>query len=217
VKVKRAWLGLALLATLFIFSVLTLVAWDFVRDAIVVPLVYLLWLGGLVLKAVPQEVYLIGLILVAGIIALNTLNQLQHRASNQGFIKERPGDASRYRLWLRWCATAPASEYPRLELARETQKLIVSLLAYQEGLTPAEVEQKILSGDLAVPAAVRQFIGDRDLKFTPPPRQRFWQRLRRTADRQSDPLLDQSLEEIVQFIETRLEIVHDGTPFSAQN
>lgn len=214
---KRAWLGLALLTTLLIFSVLTLVAWDFVREAIVIPLAYLFWLGGLILKSIPQEVYLIGLIIVAGIIALNTLNRLQHRASNQGFTKERPGDASRYRLWLRWCATAPASEFPRLELARETRKLIVSLLAYQEGLTPAEVEQKIVSGDLLVPAPVRQFIRDRDFTFTPPPRQRFWQRLRRTADRQSDPLLDQSLEAIVQFIETRLEIVHDGTPFSAQN
>jgi hypothetical protein len=217
VNAKRAWLGLALLATLLIFSVLTLVAWDFVREAIVVPLTYLFWLVGLILKSIPQEIYLIGLILVAVIIALNTLKRLQRKTSNPGFIKAGPGDASRYRFWLRLCATAPASEYPRLELARETRRLIISVLAYQEGLTPAEVEQKIVSGDLAVPVTIKQFIHDRDFPFTLPPRQRFWQRFNRKADQQSDPLLNQSLEEIAQFIENRLEIVHDGNPLAARN
>ena len=216
-KTKRAWLGLAAIATLFIFSVLTLVAWDFVREAIVVPLAYLIWLGGLILKSIAQEVYLIGLISIAGIIALNTLTRLQRRTANHGFSQAGPNDASRYRLWLRWCAAAPANEYTRLELARETRKLILATLAYQEGLTEPEVERKIISGDLPVPAAVKEFIHDRDLKFTPPPHQRFWQRFIQKADRQSDPLLNQSLEDIIQFIENRLEIVHDGTPRSYSN
>jgi hypothetical protein len=217
VNTKRGWLGVALLATLLIFSVLTLVAWDFVREVIVIPLTYLFWLGGLILNSIPQEVYLIGLIIIAGIIALNTLSKLQRKTSNQRFTQAGLGDASRYRLWLRLYAAAPTGEYPRLELARETRRLILSLLAYQEGLTLAEVEQKIVSGDLAVPVIIKQFIHDRDFTFTLPPRQRFWQRFNRKADRQSDPLLKQSLEEIVQFIETRLEIVHDGNSFAALN
>ena len=216
-KTKRAWLGVALLATLMIFSVLTLVAWGFVRDVLVVPLTYLIWLGGLILNAIPQEVYLIGLIIIAGIIALNTLNRLQRKTLNPGFVKARPGDASRYQFWFRLWTTAPTSEYPRLELARETRRLIISVLAYQEGLTPAEVEQKIVSGDLAVPVTIKQFIHDRDFTFTLPPQRRFWQRFRPTADTPSDPLLNQSLEEILRFIENRLEIIHDGTPLSSQN
>jgi hypothetical protein len=214
VKTKRAWLGVALIATLLIFSVLTLVAWDFVRGVIVVPLTYLLWLGGLILNSIPQELYLIGLIIVAGIIALNTLNKLQRKPASSRFTTTGTGDASRYRLWLRLCAAAPASEYARLELARETRKLVVSVLAYQDGLTQPAVEQKIVSGALPVPDTVGRLFRERDLMSTPQPAPRFWQRLLRKADRQPDPLLDQSLEEIVQFIEDRLEIVHDGNPLS---
>jgi hypothetical protein len=215
--VKRASLGLAIIATLLIFSVLTLVAWDFVREVLVVPLAYLIWLGGLVLRSIPQEIYLIGLIIVAGLIALNTLNKLQRRPANTRRISAEPGDASRYRLWVRLCTAAPASDYSRLELAREARKLIASVLAYQEGLTPPEVEQKIVSGDLPVPGAIRQFMRDRDLNFTPRPSQRFWQRFMRKPEQPTDRLLNQSLEEIVHFLETRLEIVHDGHPLSSQD
>ncbi len=213
-KVRRTWLGLALLATLFIFSVLTLVAWDFIREAVVIPLTYLIWLGGLILKSIPQEIYLIGLIIVAAAIALNTLNKLQRKPANARFASTESGDASRYRLWLRLYTAAPASEYSRLELARETRKLIVSVLAHQDGLTQPEVEQKIVSGAIPVPAIIRQLFQERDLMSTPRPSPRFWRRLIRKTDRPSDPLLDQSLEEIVQFIENRLEIVHDGRPLS---
>jgi hypothetical protein len=217
VKTKRAWLGVAVLATLLIFSVLTLVAWDFVREAIVVPLTYLIWLGGLILNSIPQEIYLIGLIIVAGVIALNTLNKLQRKPASTRFIGAQSGDASRYRLWLRLFKAAPAADYSRLELARETRQLIVSVLAYQEGLTPPEVEQKIVSGALPVPDQVSRLFRERDLRSTPQSTPRFWQRLLRKADRQPDPMLNQSLEEIVQFIENRLEIVHDGNPLSAPN
>jgi hypothetical protein len=215
VKVKRVWLGVAVLATLFIFSVLTLVAWDFVREAIVVPLAYLLWLGGLILKSISQEIYLVGLIIVAGVIALNTLNKLQRKSAGTRFSSTGSDDASRYRLWLRLCAAAPANEFSRLELARETRQLIVSVLAYQDGLTQAEVEQKIVSGALPMPDTVRTLFHERDLISTPRPTPRFWQRFIRRTDKQSDPLLNQSLEEIAQFIENRLEIVHDGNPLSS--
>jgi hypothetical protein len=215
VKTKRAWLGVALVATLLIFSVLTLVAWDFVREAIVVPLTYLIWLGGLILNSIAQEIYLIGLIIVAGVIALNTLNKLQRKPASTRLTSAGSGDASRYRLWLRLCMAAPASEYSRVELAREARKLIVSVLAYQEGLAQPEVEQKIVSGALPVPDTVRKLFQERDLMSTPRPPQRLWQRLMRKAGRQPDPLLNQSLEEIVQFIENRLEIVHDGNPLSS--
>lgn len=213
-KTKRAWLGVAVVATLFIFSVLTLVAWDFVRETIVVPLTYLIWLGGLILNSIPQEIYLIGLTIIVVAIALNTLNKLQRKPVGTRLTGPRSGDASRYRLWLRLYATAPAREYARVELAREIRKLIVSMLAYQEGLTPPEVEQKIVSGVLPVPDTVRTLFLERDLSATPQPAPRFWQRFIRKADRQTDPLLDRSLEEIAQFIENRLEIVHDGNPLA---
>lgn len=213
-KTKRAWLGVAVLSTLLIFSVLTLVAWDFVRETIVVPLTYLIWLGGLILNSIPQEVYLIGLIIAAAAIALNTLNRLRRKPASTRLTGPRAGDASRYRLWLRLWATAPHSEYTRVELARETRQLIVSVLAYQEGLTPPEVERKIVSGALPVPAAVSQLFRERDLLSTPQPAPRFWQRFTLKADRQPDPLLNQSLEEILQFIENRLEIIHDGHPLA---
>jgi hypothetical protein len=213
---KKRTLGLALIATVFIFVLFTLFFWDFVRDTIVVPIYYLTWVGSLILNSISQEVYLVLLVLLSIVIGNNTLQSIRVRPIPQNHRQNRPNDSARYVYWRRLYKHLVVSQFSRDRFVWETRELILALLAYQEGLASFQVEAMIANNMIDVPDAVRNLVMRKEIQVSMPTSraiERSAQWLRRVlfkVESPIDPQISHQVDEIVGFIEHRLEITHAG-------
>jgi hypothetical protein len=214
----RTKIGVAAVATFVLFAVLTLVFWDFMRDTIVTPLYELLWVGNLFLKSLPQGIYLVVVIVISIVIGSSAIQSLQSRPLVQNAPLPRSADSARYVFWRRLYEHLTGSQFSRNHFAMESRKLILSILAYQEGLDISMVEARILDGSLIVPNAVKYLIQHREISTSAriaASRHSLRHRLRTLfvkPQRTVDPYIDQQVNEIVEFIEHRLEITYAGNP-----
>jgi hypothetical protein len=213
-SVRVGWL---LVSVALIFGVLTLSFWGIVREMIVVPIYYLIWVAALILKSIPQEDYLALLIVVCLIIAVSTLGRMREKSQRVCRIRYTPEATSRYQFWSRLCANLASSEVSRLEFATEARLLILSILAYQEGRNPSEIERQVATNDFDVPASVKELIQKRELPVTPGITSRLgaWRRavrrFRRNNSLPKNRLIAEHLGEVIYFIECRLETRPDGS------
>src|SRR5690606_26201445 len=102
-RVDKTRIGLAALLTLLVFGVLALLYWDFIREAVVIPIYYMLWMGNLVLNAIPQGVYLGILILISMVIAVNTLRKLHGKPTTGNRVVPPRQSYSNYQQWKSLC------------------------------------------------------------------------------------------------------------------
>ncbi len=213
-KVDTRKVVIAFLLIVFAFSILTLVYWDFVRDTIVVPIYYLLWVIGLILRSIPQGAYLAVLLLICLGIGLNTLGGVRGRRADGNPGVGIPQGETRYRHWRVLCANISASHFSQNFFASEARKLILSILAYEQGVGYFEAEALVISGDLEVPETIRDLIEKKEIQHSKPPTTRLKNLLRRLRllepDAQIDPQLNALLAEIVGFIEQHTEKAYDG-------
>lgn len=169
---RRQTLVLALVA-LAIFAGLVLVGRDFVRENIVRPIYALGWTVAQVLQAVPQSVYLLGLGGVGLGLALHSLRTFRPARPQPRAGAATPAPAaSRYQFWLRRSRMLAEKNLVSASFAVELRRLLLAVLAYQERLTPGEVEHRLNTATLAAPPGVCAFIRNRG--FTPPARPKRW-------------------------------------------
>jgi hypothetical protein len=212
---RKVKLGLAFVATALIFVVLASIFWEFMRDTIVMPVYYLIWLGDLILKSISQEAYLVFLVLISLLIGNNTLKHIREsRTITQNAQRQRAIDSARYVFWRRLCDHLAAGPFSRERFASEARRLVLAILAYQEGLDDSQAEALVVEGALNVPDAVKNLIRHKGIQpsiQTSSAMHSVVFRLRRLlfrAEPPPDPQIDQQVEEIVGFIERRLEIAH---------
>jgi len=214
-KLAKGSLGWVIVTVLAIFSTLTWFFWDFVRDGIVVPIYYLIWLIGLILNSIPQGVFLILLIFVCFMIALNTIFKFQYRQYSQSASRYRSMGGGRYHFWNRLLANLWTNSFSRDEFALEARKLILEILSYQEGVDIHRIEQMVAENKISVPASVMQLVLSRKLQFPPEKgnsvRRKIARFLRRSfqEDTLGEQMVDEQTKEIIHFIEVRLELSHD--------
>lgn len=212
---------LAIVTIALIFAVLSLIFWDFVRDTVVIPIYYLMWVTNLILKSIPQGVYLALPILISLAVGGNTLRSLRGRQQLRNYQENRSDDSARYVVWRRLYDHLMESQFSRDHFVWEVRKLILCLLAYQEGVEVFQAEEMIDNGTLNVPDAVKNLIQQKEIPIPILPSraiERALLRLRQLlfkVDRSLDPQIDQQVDEIVRFIEHRLEITHAGNPFES--
>lgn len=219
----RLRLALTIVITLSIFAILALFFSDFVREVLVVPIYQIIWFGDLLAKSISQEIYLAALILVSIVIALNTFSKMRGKAQAQR-IREAPtrGD-SRYRFWARQYHNLTYGKFFSSEFTLETRKLILSILAYQENLSVADVERMVANDALAVPDVVKTLIERKEINISQRASARenrliSW--LRALIDRSENsptdeerPPTDPQVAEIINFIEQRLEITNAANEY----
>lgn len=212
----RLRISVALGIVAIIFSVLSLLYWDFIRDVIVTPVYYLLWLADLMLKSIPQEVFLVLLIVISIIIGLSTLEKIRAKVPVQERERNRSAGVSRYLEWKRLCEIQDSNQFVRNQFTWETRKLILALIAYQEGVDAATAEEMVKNGDLAVPDRVRILMQRREVPVSDKVQNSLknpFLRLRQMllgGNAANEPQIDPLAEEIVAFIEQCLEINHVG-------
>jgi hypothetical protein len=210
-KVK---IGIVFILAVLVFSALTLLYWDFVRDTIVVPIYYFIWVGNLTLRSVPQQAFLALLMLISILIGLNTLISIGAKATPNSFTDAPSQTDSRYASWKKLCSNLSSSSFARDSFAWEARTLIIAILANQNGIEPTEVELKIKSETLVVPPSIKDLIQYRkikDMPLTPQGSESIIVRLGRLFRKevpQNNSPIDSPIAEIVAFIEHQLEIDH---------
>lgn len=210
-KLNRTTVGLVFVLVVLMFSTLTLLYWDFVRDTIIVPVYYLLWVSSLILKSVPQGVYLAVLIFISVIIGWSTLEAVRVKESAGGAGRKQPEVTARYLHWKKLCTGLYSGVFARDTFTWEARRLILSILAYQNGLEIADVETMVKDGTLPVPATIRDLIEQRVIRVSRPTPRRIestvlcLRRLFRTVEPHNDSPVDDRIDEIVTFIENQLE------------
>lgn len=211
-KFDKRRVALVFVLVTLIFSILTLLYWDFIRDTVIVPVYYLIWVSSLILKSIPQVGYLALIILISIMIAWNTLAHVKVRQLTRKVDGNHPQATTRYLNWRTLCANMYSSAFSRNQFAREARKLILSILAYQEGIDISEAEVLVRIGTLSVPDSIRNLIQQKDIQtstLAPHGTKNVILRLRRfflKVESQKDPQIDSQVAEIIDFIEHRLEI-----------
>ena len=201
-----------LVVTVLIASTASFFFWDFIRDTIVVPIYYLLWVTDHLIKTVPQQVYLIGVIVLCFTIALNTLRSIPSGPGLRPRPPSPPPDITRYAYWGRLYKNLYGIPFYRSQFATETRKFLLALLAYQNGTSSAQIEALVINGSLPVPAAVRDLIHYREIRLSRQeirPQSRWRRLLFGAAPHKANPVNDQ-VAQVIDFIEQQLEITHAG-------
>ncbi len=170
---------------------------DIVRDVFAGPLGYTLYLAGLLLRSVPQALFLGVLIALGVVIAFSSLGA---RRDDPGLPpgRARPDPRhSRMRVWTYYLSQFGRSAYAREKMTLEMRALILSSLAVLERSTPVEIERRIINGSLDVPAEVADLaLAERALasrsRAGSPPRSRLPRALEELRERISGRILSDS-------------------------
>ncbi len=204
-KSDKVKIGFAFVLIVLAFSLVTLIFWDFVRDAIVVPIDYLIWVGGLVIRSIPQEVYLAAFLLISFVLSLNTLDRIRSKPAARSY-EQAPSQAdSRYYRWRMLVSKQSTSPFYRDIFVTEARNLILSMLAYDHGIDSTEAETRVRNGTLTVPEPIRNLIEKRDVRVQVQPVSRVQTLLRRLRlldpETTSEPPLERFVAEVIDFVE----------------
>jgi hypothetical protein len=222
-KVDRTRIIVAFLLVALAFSVLTLLFWDFVRDAIIVPIYYSFWIGGLMLNSLPQEAYLAVLVLISAVIGLNTLARLRIRRDQPDVNFIHAPTETRYLYWKRLSTHLYRSRFSKNLFASEARKLVLTILAHEYRLETAEIDALIRRDALPVPETIRRLIEQGEIQIAEQPSDRLSsllhqiERLLPQTNTPREPQIDAHLAEIIAFIEQHLEITYVGDPPESRN
>ena len=203
----RQWLlvGLVLIAT----GVLTFLLRDLVRENIVLPMTYALWLGDLMLRSVPQALLLGVLIALCLVILLRSATKSNRVEPPPSYAP--PASAqyhSRLLFWVRQLSRMEDSQFAVEKLAVELRNLTLRILSTQEHLTDDELIQAIKRGTLEIPAEVRDLIlRPQDWMTANPPSewQLFLRWLRRNKPQPpANDAQSAKLDAAIRYIESRV-------------
>jgi hypothetical protein len=196
--------GLGLLLTGLLVSVLR----DVVREVIVIPLLYVLWMGRLLLRSVPQALFWFAFVIVAFFLVLGSLVRGWRSPPEPHSVGRRfPGQVS---VWAKRIRLMAAGGYTGWYFGQHVEKLIVTVLAYRERLNTRETRRRIRAGDLEVPPEVQAYFC-----IVLMPSRRRWplgllSRFRFRPRKGAQGMPSSGLERVVGFLEDQLEVGYDG-------
>ena len=206
----KPWEYLAVIGLVLLLTVpLVLALRDVVREVIVIPLLYVLWMGRLLLRSLPQVLCWSVFLIVAFLLALGSLAQWEGpRRTPRAATGRSSGQVA---VWAKRIRLMARGGYTGWYFGRHVEKLIVAVLAYRERLSIREIRRRIKVGDLEAPPEVRAYFG---IVLLPSRHRwrigslsRFSLRPRRRA--QGMPPSESGMERVVRFLEDQLEVGYD--------
>jgi len=152
--IRERWLPLAII--LLLAALLAPFLRDFIREVIVIPLLYLFWLGLLLAESIPQAGFwgcFVGLaLLIAGRSLLRSPRLAPRR---RGTKTASPG---RIETWVKLLQQARQEPYYRWRLAQRFRELTLDTLAHAEHLSRKQVRQRLAEGQLGLPPEIRAYL-----------------------------------------------------------
>lgn len=149
---KLLFLGLGLLLA----ALLALVLRDFMRESVVVPLLYGLWIARLYIESLPQTLFWALLIIAALVIAGGSLiGRRKPRAKARAIEGEPKGRVTQWALRIR---LGTQGDYFRARLARRLGQLALATLAHRQHRPMEEIREMIESGELDGPKEIAAYL-----------------------------------------------------------
>ncbi len=215
--INKTRIALAFGLVFLAFGVLTLLFWSTVRDTIIVPIYYFVWVSGLMINSLSQEVFILILLVILFLIALNTLASVHLRSTGRSRQQPKTPADTRYQHWQRLCVNVYASRFSRNLFFSESRRLILNILAYERAIKPFEVEALIKSGELRLPDGIRELFRQREMPddqdAVPSRAQSMLLSMRRLigqANSERDPQVERLVYDVIAFVETHLETIYAG-------
>lgn len=185
---------------------LTLLFWNVARDVIVLPFLYILWIGRLVFRAIPQLFLWLSFLAIALFFIIKSLTKRPKPAPKiHGRAPPNPG---RVAVWARRIYMMERGSFSNWYFAQHLHRLILNVLAHRERVEARQIKQYLKTGELDAPPEIRAYL-EAALARTFP-NSSFWSRLRRRLRLGTrTPLPDLDLENVIQFLEEQLKIESD--------
>jgi len=208
---KRALLIVGILTTI-IFFILVLVYRDAIRENVVIPAYFAVWLVRQVVYSIPQILCLFGLGILSLGMAVYALRGLARPVKLPTDPPPPIEEPTRYRFWKRRFRSFGSSAFFLSSLGIELRRLFLSIIAYQEHCDMWDLERQIVNGEYEVPPDIQDFIAKRELG-TVSGEWSIWDSLRRLFRGRSadDVYLQNRLDKILTYLENRLEVQSDRT------
>jgi len=190
-------------ATLLLTAILALALPDLTREAIVVPIWYVIWMGQLLFRAIPQALLWALLFTIALVVAVRSLRK---RPQFEEKPEIEPIYTGQVHVLLRWIQHREKRGYCKHRLAQHLGRLTLETLAHQRQLTSGEIKWHL--GSLDAPPEVRAYL---QAGLTPTPSRpggRLSRLLDRLGWRRATSPLDLDPEIVVQFVERQLGVTH---------
>ncbi len=224
----RSRLLIYLLLALIPILGLLLLGRNFVRDEVVVPVEYDLWLTGLAIRAVPQPIIwgiLCGLVLIFALSSLIAGKNHPEPVEKEELMRTR---SERVAFWTLQIRMRARGNYSRLRFADFFCKLILEILTYTGQVSQEQYEDALKTGVLDAPPEVLAFIkirltplyelrsppffsrlrsGFRLLLVSPAPQPGQSESIKRSP--RKGAALDEELESAVAYLEHELEVNSD--------
>jgi hypothetical protein len=220
---------LILSAILLAFSVVMLFwARDLIREVVVLPLSYLFWVFGILVKATPQLFFWISLVTISMIIAYRGLagKKKVYLArmpvlSDDGDRGEVTGRVSYWMSKVKMAQTGSGS-YFKSSFHVAVSRLLLNQLAHRYRLPVSQVEIRLKDGSIRVPDEVRAYalssiniFDETHSSFLSQlwrlisDKLRNWWMSQRKETVQNN-FVDPQLERVLQYMEEELEVSHDN-------
>lgn len=182
---------------LILAALLTPFLKDFIRDVLLLPLLYAAWLARIIFETIPQVAIWIIFLVVALLVALRSLSG--GRAVRLDSRETPVRVTGRIESWARLVDQAGQEHYARWRLAREMRKLTLAILASEKQLSQEQVMRALQDNRLDLPPEIRAYLQASMTSFSyfSPTRFWFWQKPTRPSDLDLDP------EQVLQFLEER--------------
>ena len=192
---------LPLVAILTIAGILTILLQDYAQDFIA-PILFLLWIGRLLVESIPQAVLWGIFIIIAVLIAGRSL--FKRGSIPRSTRRAEPAPLGRIESWVTLIQQADQETYYKWQLSQPLSELIVAVLAHHERLTPKQIRGKLASKSLDLPPELQAYLQASMTSFSHllAPRSRF------RAGPQPSPL-DLNPGQIAQFLEDKLDYQPD--------
>jgi len=197
------WQGklvIGIVALILVGLLVVLLLSDFVRETVAIPIWYLVWLGGLVIRSLPQQLLWGVFVVVSFLIVFVSLSQVSDSEQDQEEASSHTGPVLDQLSTLRRLGKGV---YFRWRLAHDLRQRVIDILAYTERISPEEMEERLMDGGYEVPDVVEQLLIAGLPSGLPGPislTDRLFRPGRATAH------LNVDFDAVIRFLETKLEI-----------
>lgn len=167
---------------------------QFVREVIVIPFLYLLWIGRFLLEAVPQTILWGGFSVILMMIMVISLFG-KSRPMVQ-LYKKTPAAQGRIAPWVELIKKAERDAYFKWRLAQGLQKLALDAIAHQSDQSLKETRQQLKQGELNLPPEIQAYFQAslKSLGYLSPSRRLF-------SSKAAASPLDLDPAQVAQFLE----------------
>jgi hypothetical protein len=217
---RRRLLWLQLLIALLVFVVvvgLALYFQDSLKEIILTPLLYVIWVTELVLKSFDQRcIWLMALVVAVSLSLAFSYRSRSPVDIYQRLVSQQFPDSGRIRYWRRQIRIGSSALYTSGFHRSELSRLVIETLAYREGLNAEEIKEQLNVGVITVPAEVRYILGLDEVQDYPDKPSGFMKRTARWFNQIFRQLFapkfspNPRLEKVIEYLESLMEVDDDA-------